>query len=303
MAIGDIISADDYNSIRNKIVPVIGAGSGNSGYGQLVQSSAVSAGNIVTKSQWDNLRFDIYNSLIHQTGSAPNITNVAINSVIRYGAAQPVFQYDTLSTTAVTNRFDLGTGRFATLAGDTTSRNFTWSTSATATVTVTFATSNQARFFFNSGGKIRFTSSLGNNGDSKSQNTSWINLLAGAGTRQFGGNTPSVNFYTLTSSYQTWFTTTATSPYAQNNYRLDALCNVANNSSGTANSVTFRAVWTDGYTDPPGGAPGQFPPEDGVNGTLSLIVDQIKATGDILPSGSFTIAGPASITASTISGS
>jgi hypothetical protein len=301
MAIGDIISADDYNSIRNKIVPVIGPGSGNRGYGQAVQSSSVSAGNIVTKAQWDNLRFDIYNALLHQTGAIPGITNVAENSVIRYGATQPVFQYDTLSTTADNNRFNIGTGRFSPLPGTTVSRNFSWASSATATVTVTFATSDQARYFFNSGGKIRFTSSLGNDGTSKDQNTSWINLLSAAGTRQFAGNSPSVNFYTLTSSYQTWFTTTATSPYASNNYRLDALCNVANNSLGTATSITFRAVWTDGYIDP--GPLGPPFTDDGVNGTLSLTADQIKATGAILPSGLFTIAGPTSIVASTITGS
>jgi hypothetical protein len=301
MAIGNIISADDFNSIRNKIVPVIGPGSGNSGYGQTVRSSAVSAGNIVTKAQWDNLRFDIYNALIHQTGTVPSITDVAANSVIRFGASQPNFQYDTLATTAVANRFNLGTGRFATLPGATASRSFTWATSATATITVAFSTADQARFFFNSGGKIRFTSSLGSDGESKAQNTSWINLLSGAGTQQFAGNTPAVNFYTLTSSYQTWFTTTATSPYASNNYRLDALCNVANNSTGTATSITFRATWTDGYVDPgPGGPPFT---NDGVNGTLTLTADQIKATGDILPSGLFTIAGPSSIVASTITGS
>jgi hypothetical protein len=297
MAIGDIISADDYNSIRNKIVPVIGAGSGNRGYGQVVQSSAVSAGNIVTKAQWDNLRFDIYNARIHQTGTVPNITDVAANSLIRFAADQPVVQYDTLATAADTNRFNIGTGRFSTLPGDTTSRNFSWSNSSTATVTVNFSTATQARYFFNSGGKITLTSSFVKT-LSNAQNIAWENLLSAAGTRAFGAVTPAVNFYSLTSSYQTWFTSASTSPYAANTYNLQALCNVANNSTGTASQVTFRVQWIDGYTDPGPPAPGDL-----VSGTLSLDVEKITAIGDLLPSGSFTIAGPTSITASTITGS
>ncbi len=97
MAIGDFISATDYNSIRTKIINVMSTGSGNFGYGQTTFSSLVSAGNTVTKTQWDSLRYDIYNAILHQTGSAASLVQVAVGDVIRFGASNPNSQYDTVA--------------------------------------------------------------------------------------------------------------------------------------------------------------------------------------------------------------
>jgi len=305
MAIGNFISASDYNAIRNKIINVVGPGAGNSGYGQTLQSSAVATGNVVTKAQWDALRFDIYNALFHQTGSVPIITQVSTSDVIRYGAANPNFQYDTLADTAIANRFNLGAGRFVTENKGTNSTSVSWSASQSCTLTVTFGTANDARYFFNSGGKIRFTSSR-TGGSSTAQNSSWSNLLTTVGTQAFGGNSPSVNFYSLTNSYQTFYTLTASSPYASNVYRLEALSNVADNSTGTANILTFRITWTDAYVDPDvlaGRPPTLNPPGDVVDGTLSLNVDQIRPVGTLQPSGTFTITGPSLYSFSSFSGS
>ena len=83
MAIGDFISATDYNSIRTKIQNVMAIGTGNLGYGQTTFSSLVSAGNSVTKAQWDALRYDIYNAVLHQTGSPPSIATVVVGDVIQ----------------------------------------------------------------------------------------------------------------------------------------------------------------------------------------------------------------------------
>lgn len=303
MAIGDIISNTDYNTIRNKIINVMSTGSGNSGYGQSTFSSAVAEGNTITKAQWDALRYDIYNALIHQTGSTPSIVQVAAGDVIRFGASNPNTQYSTLADNATTNRFDLGTGQFVTDALGSTTATGAWYQSRSATATVTFNTAEQARFFFNSGGKIRFTSSR-TGGASVAQNTDWSNLLASVGTQAFGGATPATNFFSLTSSYQQFYSLSSSSPYAANNFKLEALCNVANNSSGTANVVTFRITWTDGYYDPgpePSPAPG-----DEVDGTLSLTVDAVRAYGVLQPtgtSGSFAIVGPSSTVVSSITGS
>jgi hypothetical protein len=44
------IAATDYNAIRNKIIAILGTGSGQQGYGQPIASSAVFAGNNITKS-------------------------------------------------------------------------------------------------------------------------------------------------------------------------------------------------------------------------------------------------------------
>ncbi len=300
MAIGDLISASDYNTIRNKIVNVMGTGVGNTGYGQTTFSTPVSAGNTVTKAQWDALRFDIYNSILHQTGAAPSLVTVATGGVISYGAGNPNTQYDTLSDQAVSNRFDLGTGQFVTEAIGSESFTNSWYQSLSTTVTVTFNTAEEARFFFNSGGKIRFSSSR-SGGTGTAQNSAWSSLLTSAGTQSFAGNSPDINFFSLTSSYQTAFNLTASSPYSANIWRIEALCNVTNNSAGTANIITFRVSWIDGYFDP--GPEPSPPPGDLVDGTLTLSVDSVRASGVLLPAGSFTIANYASASLNPISGS
>lgn len=287
MPVGDIISASDYTTIRNKIVRVVGTGDGNRGYGQAIQSSGVISGNTITKAQWDALRWDIYNALFHQTGTTPAVIQIAANSVIRYGASNPNTQYNTLSDQADTNRFDLGTGQFSTEAGTSASRTTSWASQLSSTVTVTFSTAEQARFFFNSGGKIRFTSSR-TGGAATDQNASWSSLLSSVGTQAFAAVTPTVNFYTLTSSYQTWYSSAPlSSPYSGNTLTIEALCDVANNSVGTARILTFRITWTDTYIDV-----NPSPPDDIIDGTLTLSIDQIRAVGGLQPSGLFTIVSP-----------
>jgi hypothetical protein len=297
MAIGDFISATDYNSIRTKIENVMAIGTGNIGYGQSTFSSLVAAGNSVSKIQWDALRYDIYNAILHQTGSAPSIVSVAIGDVIRYGASHPNFQYNTLADQATANRFDLGTGQFVTEAIDTTSFTSSWYQSVSSTTSITFATAEQARFFFNAGGKIRFASSrTGGNGEA--QNSAWSNLLSTAGTQSFAGGLSGINFFSLTSSYQTFAEVTGSSAYSNNKWRLEAACNVANNSLGTANIVNFRITWLDAYTDPGPSGPGDL-----VDGTLTLTVDQVRPSGFLQPSGTFTTIGPSSTSVGPISGS
>ena len=297
MAIGDFISANDYNSIRTKIQNVMAVGTGNLGYGQTTFSSLVVVGNSVTKAQWDALRYDIYNAVLHQTGSAPAITTVAVGDVIRHGASQPNFQYDTIADQATTNRFDLGTGQFVTEAINSTSFSSSWYQSVSSTTSVTFATAEQARFFFNAGGKIRFASTR-TGGNAEAQNTSWSNLLSAAGTQSFVGGPSGVNFFSLTNSFQTFAEISGSSAYSNNKWRLEASCNVSNNTSGTANIVNFRITWLDAYTDI-----GPTGPGDLVDGTLTLTVDQVRPSGFLQPSGTFTNIGPTSATVGAISGS
>jgi hypothetical protein len=199
----------------------------------------------------------------------------------------------------------LGTGQFVTEAIDTRSFTSSWYQSVSSTTSITFATAEQARFFFNAGGKIRFASSrTGGNGEA--QNTSWSNLLSTAGAQIFSGTPSGVNFFSLTSSYQTFAELTGSSAYSNNKWRLEVSCNVADNALGTANIVNFRITWLDAYTDPPTGgpySPGDFPPGDLVDGTLTLTVDQVRPSGFLQPSGTFTSIGPASWSVGAISGS
>jgi hypothetical protein len=83
---------------------------------------------------------------------------------------------------------------------------------------------------------------------------------------------------------------------------LEARCNVANNSSGTATTVELRIVLTDGYVDP-GNSIGDNPNTiDRVTGTLTITVEELKASGSLIPTGTFTITSP-SYSLSTITAS
>jgi hypothetical protein len=292
--VGQLIEADDYNTIRNKIANVVGTGAGNSGYGQTVQSSLVNQGAVVTADQWNLLKSDIFNALLHQDGTNPTIVDATVENVIKYGAGEPNFQYNTLADRAIENRFNLGAGQFAVELGATRSETISWSNSVSSTVTVNFNTADQARYFFNSGGKVRFTSTR-TGGSATTQNSSWTSLLSAVGTRSFDANSQGLNFYNLTSTAQNWIRQTPSGTYSDNEFRINVSCNVTNNSTGTATQLTFEVVWTDSYTDPdiPGGQ--QFAPDDVVDGTLSLDVDQVKPVGVLQPTGSpFLITGPSS---------
>jgi hypothetical protein len=286
------ISNLDYNAIRTKVDSVLGVGTGQRGYGQTVSSTPVFEGNTVSKLQWDLLRFDIVNIKVHQDGVVPPVAVPEERSVIRFGAGHPNENYDIIAEQSIISKFNIGTGQSVTSIAASQTRTGNWSSQSQCVLTVTFPDANRARYFFNSGGKLRFLSSR-TGGSSSSQNTSWTNLLNSIGTKEFSATiTSAVNFYNLTTSYRPLFEespTASSAAYVGNSYRIDVKCNCtgANNSTGTASVVEFRFTWADAYTDP-----GPTGPGDLVDGTLSIRTDEFKAVGPMLPSGTFTIQSP-----------
>jgi len=290
MTSGTSIFASQYVAIQDKAESLLGIGSTTRGYGQTVQSSDVFIGNAITKAQWDLLRFDIINIRLHQDGVIPSIVQVAVGDAIGFGPSSPNTNYDILLEQAITNRFNLADNQSVVTAKATQTFSSSWSTQAQTTLTCNFADATTARYFFNSGGKIRITSAL-TAGSSTAQVNAWVNFLNSVGTRSFGANTnPTVNYYTLTNVYQTFYQDSLSSPYSANNYRLEAKTDVANNSTGTATQVQIRITLTDTYTDP--GPEPSPPPGDAVSGTLTVNVAEVKASGLLQPSGNFTVTGP-----------
>lgn len=173
-----------------------------------------------------------------------------------------------------------------------------WNARLDLLVTVTFTTANRARYFFNSGGLIRFTASRAS-GTVSSQNTSWTNLLNTVNDNNFGAFTPSSglspadnqSFYRLASAYSTqYYSKSASSPYGSNRFQIFASCpGITNNSTGTANTIQFRVSFIDDYTDPGPPAPG-----DSVDGTFTVSVSTLEASGNLSPAslGSWQIESP-----------
>ncbi len=322
-AVNSKILTADYNDIRTKLVTVMGTGAGNIGWGQTarINSSAVAEGAKVTVNEWANLRYDIINAYRHLYGSNPTMATPVANNTIRYSSTftpdtgtldVPQKQYDDWMNTITTNRFLVAAGESATTSVTTSTYSSSWTSSLSCTVGFYFNNSNEARWFFNSGGKIRISSSR-SGGATSDQNSSWTSLLNAVGTQTFGANNPGtgttpsdgLNWYRCTSSFQTYYTATASSPYGANNFQLQArVTDVANNSTGSAAYGEIRAVWTDGYVDPgiaPIAPPGAtqtattslFPPDDFVDGTLTLSANLLYATGVMVPnSATFTVTLP-----------
>jgi hypothetical protein len=382
----NIISVSDFNNIRNIILAVMGAGSGSVGYGQSLFSVAKAANSVISQADWDNLRYDIVNAKIHQTGAAfsaiTNASNSANRSTIQFptssiafvilgmavytiglpiltvkyitsistvgsntilglssstedivlsgttinfgpGTAQDfnegnsisaslINAYDALADTTddEASRFLVAAGQFLTVGAnadnsplitsrtwDSTTTPQFWKDEISATLTVSFANSNQARWFFNSGGEIRVQSSR-TDGRSDAQNNAWSALLNSAGVRAFGAVIPNTgfsplngrNFYRLTNTFQEFYRLTDSSPYTANRYVLEARSNVANNSTGTATSVDIRVRFIAGYTDP--GPLGPPFTNDEIDGTFSITVTEKRADGSLIPSGRFTVTRP-----------
>lgn len=289
-ATGQVITAVDYNTIRTKVAEVIGIGAGSYGYGQELISDSLSLATEprVTKDEWDALRYDIINSLVHQTGNIPSVTEVQRGAPIVYASGEPIYQYNVLADQLRTNRFELGTGQYIIQSGASDSSSSSWSNEAYTTLTVSFTTAEQARYFFNSGGKIRFTSSFVRS-TTNSQNIAWETLLNRIGTVVFTGNPDHTsNFYNLTTTYAEIYNSTGvsayTSIYSTNQFSIQA----RRNSDST--EIEFYIRWRDLYTD----SNPSSPPPDLVNGTLTITVDEVRASGVLLPegTGNFAITRP-----------
>ncbi len=282
MAAGDKIQDIDLNSLQDRVQNLLGTGSGSRGYGQVVQSADVFDGNIITRNQWNAIRDDILSVRVHQDGNTPVIAAITKGSPINYSI---ISNFDSLLNVADANRFNIGAGQSTVTSKTTQTVTATWTTQAQAVLTVTFADANQARYFFNSGGKIRISSGR-SGGSASSQNNAWTNFLATIGTISFGAATNDfVNYYDLTDSYQTYYQTNLSTPYSSNYYQLAAKCDVSNNSTGTATQVLIQITLKDDHV-PIGAGP------DSTDGTVSIAVEELKATGSLFPSGIWNITSP-----------
>jgi hypothetical protein len=304
---GIIIRVVDYNNLRTKVNNLLGDGTGATGYGQTVRSQLVDENTRVRVLQWDNLRYDIFNIWKHQFGVLPTIADVRnpldnegnnAGAIIKASSTTaPYDQYDNFANILIANRFGIHSSQAITRNGPDLStpwiKTYTsaWTTKLSCTVTVTWATVNAARYFFNSGGEIRFNSSR-TGGATTPQNSSWSTLLTGAATLAFGGQLPNPgfsplngqNYYRLSSTPSVWATRSASSPYGSNEYTIKAS---TSDTAGSVRTVTFLVEWTDGHISIAGSP-------DTVDGTIALAVTTLEASGNFEPAGtgSFTVTGP-----------
>lgn len=301
VSVGDEIQAAQYNGLQSRVDTILGVGSGQSGYGQSLASSQVSVGAVVEAADMDNLRTDINKIKNHQAGTNANVGNIAVGQIIgadrsetgigtgSYQNNEGFNDYDTAITDVEGNKFDIAESSVE--AKLTSTRSTSWGGggggTVTHTFTVTFSDANQRRYFFNSGGEIRFSASL--TGSSGSKYNNWNTLLTNMGTIKFGytattrtgsGTAQAIGNYDLTTSYQTIFQKNGSGVYAENQYQIDA-------RADSSTVLRFRVRFEDNDlgdqqpVGPQGIQPNPAGPavDEPVTGTLTSTIQQLRATG------------------------
>jgi len=287
------LGSDIYNPYSTG-VNVMGTGSVSRGYGQVTFGNLKNTGDIISANDFNNIRYDLLNASAHQNGSAAalslagNVTGQLINST----DPNAFLPY---ASTVDGDRFNCHSSRKTTAAAGSNSRTSSWVSNLRAVYALNFNNANEARYFWNGGGRIRFASSR-SGGAATAQNASWSSLLSSAGTQEFGGSAVygwgggvGTTLYAISSS----------APYASNTYLISVQPNAA---PGSATVFNFTLIWDDPYVDP---APGEPPaPEDIVDGTLSYSVEITYPTGghSLTPSGTWTSYSYSSYSAGAITG-
>lgn len=276
MAVGELITVARYNQMQSKVALVYGNGSGQYGYGQSLASNQVSSSDTVNATHMQNLKTDLTNAQVHQTGAVPSLDNVLSTQDITdavYG------DYETTASSVLSNATDVVETQTSTESKLSSSRTQNWGTAPASSVehhfTVTFSSEDNRRHFFNAGGEIRFAASL--TGGSGSKYTNWNAMLSALGTLKFSssnmtgdsGTSSGLGNFELTSSFQTLYVKTGSGVYSDNDYTIKA--------KAVSNKIYFQVEFNDDATGSGGG--GFEDVDEPVTGTLVSTITQRRATG------------------------
>ena len=277
MALGDIISAARYNAMQATVTQVLGNGATTFGYGQPLSSTVVAPGATVNATHMQRLKTDLVNIFAHQNGAIPTLTSIAANSDITDSS---YVQYESVTAgIAGLARFNIDSAEGTTSAMASSTRSTSWNGTITHEFSITFASADARRHFFNAGGEIRFNAQLQNSSDAKS--SSWSSFLSSMQSVIFNHTTAlstalittdtsaSIGNFDLVddAAYVQIYTNAKTTGYSDTFYNISA--------KATDNALTFLVEFVDGpAATGPGGTI-----DEAVNGTITSSINQFRATG------------------------
>ena len=256
---GDTILAAHYNSFVSDFNTNWGTGSGDQGYGQSNTLSSVSAGDTVTATQWSTLLARETSAAAHQGTTLTSITSPNAGDTIS------AFTALAANTSLInTNRLNIDSGKYADTTS-TQSGTSSWTTSTVHTFTLTFASADAARYYYNCGGSTRFSFSR-SGGTSHTKNTEWSNLatacgtiiFAAQGTTKSGGSgstttlATTIGYHDMTTSNQTIFKQMeGDNPYTANFIQIEAKTNAVDSGGNGDHGhiLTFVVTWSDAAGD------------------------------------------------------
>ena len=299
IASGSLILATDYNAIRTTVDNVLGTGSGDSGYGQSLTSSSKTSSDTILDDDINELYADIQVAHTHQQGSATSlIAQVTTADLIEANngvSFKGWIQYQTAANLISTNRLTANAASMtATAAKTTETKAAGWNGSNDQIVTVTFASAEARRFFFNSGGEIRISASVAAGGNTKS--VDWATMCSSVGTIKISKTaiTKTGASGTLYGSYnESTIPGTSTKimdRYGSGNYAENYWQVNATNTSPTV--ITIEQIFNDADTgDQTGTGPAV---DENVDRALTVNVGELRATT------SLTIASPTFVVTNSI---
>lgn len=282
--VGGLIQATDYNGFASttanaNVNDIWGVGSTDKGYGQSTTLATVSAGGTVTATQWASLNSRISSMASHQGTTITSRTSPVAGDLITI-----LSNLNNDLTNITTNRGNAAASgsQFTSWTGTsskttpTGSGNNAWT--ITFTHTITWASANAARYFFNAGGRIKWETSKTSTGtDADDEWNDLANTLVGdifitggtstqtiagtayTGTTKIGGTgTPSTYAFTVG-----WYDllTTDTILYKQfaDTYAYtDQYIELAAKTAGAGTQLVLTTTWFD-----PGGV---LAPNDDISG-------------------------------------
>ena len=287
---GETILASDINTFVSDLLDIYDVGNGDSGYGQIDFAGAatppsVIVGELIKSAEWTAFRNAAQDCSDHQgsTTFLPPTAELAVGEIVEAHEFDDGNAYDINGSlaTLLANRLIADAGSVTVFSNVLNStRNTAWSNALQHRFTATFGTVDQARYFFNSGGQIRFRGSR-SGGSATPQNADWTNLLVGMGsvimdyTQTTGtGTGTSIGYYDLTTGFQLLHNTNNPGAYAGNDVfiygrTVDGQGGV-NGDNGRI--LEFRVDYIDGHVNP------FF---DQVDGTITSDIDYRRATSPL----------------------
>jgi hypothetical protein len=229
-------------------------GSGDYGYGQTAIAT-VSAGIPITALQWANLINSIRSMRLHQKGvagsfSAPVAGTTIIATAIACQSEINIAQTDRLAVNSAGSQL-VGSYSYniaASAGNDSTN---------TQTRTVSFASIDQCRYFWNAGGTIQIQITGATNNNSTTRSSSIVTLVStnfasitlrsrnSTGKTGSGGtavtNLTTSGFYNLDTSYTTFVDLDSSTYYTGDNITLKIKTNGGSGANnGNGNVITFE---------------------------------------------------------------
>lgn len=294
-----LIEAVDFNTFRADLLDVYDVGFGDSGYGQIASGfqpplpgpvvNGPAPASIINTNEWDEFLDAADICTVHQGSSTtfPPNASVAFGEPVVAEVNPPtitgIFDIPTSLATLNANRLivDAGpqTSVFQFGPSPTDMRAVAWSVQLVHQFRAEFATVDDARYFFNSGGEILFSGSR-NGPPASAQNAAWTALLGNwiptfnhtLTTAPTSGTGSSIGYYNLTGIFQTLATLTDSGSYGLNTITLQGRTvdgtGGANGDNGR--TLEFRVEYNDGHTN-------VF--DDVVTGTITSNIEIRKATG------------------------